>query len=112
MNVDLPAPVCPNNKILISFLFGEQFELTFPENIFDFVKFVVNSFTVHFPNFVGKFLPLFVLTGTGLFYIRSKIFLYIRNLWILLFKMIYYWSLIFHRFVAKLAVYEKDLHLT
>ncbi len=68
--------------------------------------------TVHFPNSVGKILPFFVSTSVRLFYIRSKIFLYLGNLWILLFQMIYCSSFIFHVFIVKLSVYEKYLHLT
>ena len=68
--------------------------------------------TVHFPNSVGKFLPFLVSTRVRLFYIRSKIFLQIRILWILLFQMIYYLFVIFHIFMVKLSVYEKELHPT
>jgi hypothetical protein len=68
--------------------------------------------TVHFPNSVGKILPLFVLTSTRLFYIRSKVFFQIGILQILLFQMIYCLSLIFHIFMVKLSVYENVLHPT
>jgi len=68
--------------------------------------------TVHFPNFVGKILQLFVLTSTRLFYIRSKIFFQIEILQILLFQMIYCLSSSFHIFMMKLSVYEKQLNPT
>ena len=66
--------------------------------------------TVHFPNSAGKILPFFVSTSTRLFYIRSKILLHIRILWILLFQMIYCSSFIVHVFIVKSSVYEKYLH--
>ena len=68
--------------------------------------------TVHFPNSVGKILPCFVSISVRLFYIRSKIFLHIQILWILLFQMIYFSSFIVHVFIVKLSVYKKSLHLT
>jgi hypothetical protein len=58
-----------------------------------------------------KFSRFFVWRAKRLFYIRSKVFLYIWNLWILLFQMIYAWSFIFHLFMVKLVVYEKHFHL-
>ena len=68
--------------------------------------------TVNFPNSVGKIVLFSVSTHVRLFYIRSKIFFDIRNLWILLFQMIYDSSFMFRIFIVKLAVYEKYLHLT
>jgi hypothetical protein len=65
-----------------------------------------------FPNSVGKFLPFFVSTSVWLFYIRSKIFLYLANLWVLLFQTIYCWSFMLHVFIVELSVYEKYLYLT
>ncbi len=82
-----------------------------------FLYLIVDHFTkkyatVHFPNSVGKILPLFVSTSKRLFYIRSKIFLQIGILRILLFQMIYYLSFIFLIFIVKLSVYEKELDPT
>ena len=74
--------------------------------------FTIKTCAVRFPNSVGKILPLFVVTGTRLFYIRSKIFFQIRILQILLFQMIYCLSSSSHIFMGKLSVYEKSLHLT
>ena len=68
--------------------------------------------TEDFPNSVGRFISFFLIISTRVFYIRSKIFSYIRNLWILLFQMIYFWSFISHIFMLKLSVYENELHLT
>src|ERR1700722_11689139 len=68
--------------------------------------------TVHFPNSVEKFLPPFVSTSVRLLYIRTKLFLYLANLWILLFQTIYCWSFMFHVFIVELSVYEKYLSLT
>ncbi len=59
-----------------------------------------------------KILSFFVWPAKRLFHIRSKIFLYIWNLWILLIQMRNAWSFIFHLFMVKLAVYEKHFHLT
>jgi len=67
--------------------------------------------TVDFPNSAEIVLPLFVSTTTRLFYIRSKIFLQIGILWILLFQMIYCSSFISHIFIVKIAVYEKELQI-
>ncbi len=58
-----------------------------------------------------KILSFFVWPAKRLFHIRSQIFLYIWNLWILLFQMIDAWSFIFHLFMVKLAVYEKHFRL-
>ncbi len=67
---------------------------------------------VHFPDSVGKILSLLVCCGTRLFYIRLKIFFYFYDPWILLFRLIYYWSFILHAFMEKSAVYEKYLPLS
>ncbi len=70
------------------------------------------NYTVHFQNSVEKNVSCFVSSGKSLIYVRSKIFLYICNLRILLFQMIYFWSFTIYLFMVKLAVYEKHFHLT
>ena len=62
--------------------------------------------TVHVPNSIEKFLPLFVLTRTRLFYGWTKISCKIGFLHILRFQRKYYWAFIFHVFMLKWAVYE------
>ncbi len=59
------------------------------------------------PNFDGKF--LFCL-GAQPLYTRSKIFLYLHDLWILLFPMVskrFFYSTFF---MEKSAIYDEDLH--
>jgi hypothetical protein len=68
--------------------------------------------TVLFPNSAENFLSFFIFITATLFYIRSKKFFHIRNLWILLFQMIYIWSLFSHIFILKLSVYGNELRST
>ena len=64
------------------------------------------------PNIDSKNLSYLVWVRAQLFYIWDKIFLYVHNLWILLFQMIYKWPFFFHVFMEKLAVYDDELHLS